>query len=50
MRELLDYLERAILPILESQPAPKLGEWNWPEIAEHLRNLIAVAKGELERR
>lgn len=48
MSELLRHLDEVILPILESQPAPQLGEWNWPEIARHLRELTDKARRERE--
>ena len=41
---LLTYCKESILPILRSQPAPKLGEWNWPQIVETLEGLIAEAE------
>jgi hypothetical protein len=32
------------LEIIDLQPKPKLGEWNWPQIAEDLRVALAAYK------
>jgi hypothetical protein len=46
MDELLGYLEKVILTILDNQPPPGLGQWDWPGIARDLRRLIAKARAE----
>lgn len=36
---------KEIRDILRFQPAPKLGEWNWPEIIKHIEIVIAEVGG-----
>lgn len=35
---------KVLLSILRLQPTPKLGEWNWPQIADRLEAVIAKAE------
>ena len=42
MLDKLAYLHQ----LLCLQPAPKLGEWNWPQIAADVRDVIHLATGE----
>jgi len=44
MSKLIGYLEETVLPIIDLQPEPKLGEWNWPDIAKYLREKITEAQ------
>lgn len=34
-----------IRDILKLQPAPKLGEWNWPQMVSNLVSVVNEAKG-----
>jgi hypothetical protein len=44
-RELLKACEQ-ILPILEIQPEPEIGDWNWRGLGEELAKAIQKAKEE----
>jgi hypothetical protein len=34
---------RELVPVLNAQPQPKLGQWNWPIYADRAEQLLAVA-------